>query len=184
MYAPINKKKFDMLLNTAVAASKKAQTLYHECGLFAVYQSIQHGNTTPAYDLVIAMPKSQRREAMILWLEHFSWVRFTKDGSGNVDGVKLHKSKTITVELLDSHMEKIQSIPYYEYSKEAVPEKPVWNFFDKLARLVKDAERHMEKGDGIVDQTDLEAVKKLAIQLGIKHSTNPDDANVVAVVQV
>jgi len=176
-YTQITKAKFSSLLKLAVTSSNKAAAAFHEAGLFAVYQSIAHGNTTPALDLIQAMPKSQRRESMIKWLEDLSWCRFKRDAKGNIEGIKLHKAKTITIELLDSHMEKIMSIPYYEYSKEAKPEKPVWNFFDKLADLIKQAEKHMEKGDNsVIDPTDLDAVKTLAIKLALKHTGNVEHA--------
>ena len=118
-YTQITKAKFSRLLKMAVSSSNKAAAAFHEAGLFAVYQSIAHGNTTPALDLVQVMPKSQRRESMIKWLEDLSWCTFTRGNAGAITGVKLHKRKAIQIELLDSHMEKLMTIPYYEYSKES-----------------------------------------------------------------
>lgn len=165
-YKQITNAKFNSLLKLAVSSSNKAAAAFHEAGLFAVYQSIAHGNTTPALDLVQAMPKSQRREAMIKWLEDLSWCRFKRDAKGNIEGIKLHKAKTIQLELLDSHMEKIMSIPYYEYSKDTpeAPAKPL-DLQAAIVHLLKRVKKAQEDGTEIVHP---ELLEKLNVFDSIK----------------
>lgn len=175
-YKTMSNKKFNGILKSACAASKKAGELWHEAGLFAVYQSIAHGQTTPALDLVRAMPTSQRREAMVKWLEELSWCKFIRGKEGEITGVKCHKSKAIQIELLDTHMAKIEGIRYYEYHKEEKAEKKAWAFYAKLADLIKLAEKHLEKGDGEVDPVELGEAKALAIKLALKRAGNVEQA--------
>ena len=92
----------------------------HESAVFALAQINQHGQTTPANQLLGVMHKADRIEALKTWFRDFGKVNTQKDGTLKyVDAKKiLWEGQPIPV------MEAVEiasSMPYFEYTKEIKP---------------------------------------------------------------
>lgn len=113
----------------------KMDALIHETGVFAVAQANLHGNTTVMNQLVGALNKSARKEALVTWFRDHAKVAQLKTGLLEYrkdrklyNTVPMQDKAEVTIE---QAIENANNIPFWAYTKEA---KPV-SSYDVLSRL-------------------------------------------------
>jgi hypothetical protein len=102
----------------------KQDKLIHETGLYAINQANQHGNTNSMNDLVRALNKSARKEALYAWLrDHAKVVKLTTGLMEYRKDKKLFdKLDGILVEITtEKALELAEFVPFWDYTKEATP---------------------------------------------------------------
>jgi hypothetical protein len=73
---------------------KKLDLLIQTAGVACVYQSIKNGNTTPATDLIAAMPKGSRVKALVAFMVQNGHLKYQVDAkTGKIIDDKVEFSK-------------------------------------------------------------------------------------------
>lgn len=130
-------KQFKSAVKQIKVTGAKLDQLIHEAGVFAVYHSIKDGQITPAIDLVAAMPRSSRKERLIVWLCDFGAIKYNKK-----DGIKYIKGRfEQTEEAAKVQSDIANQIPFWEYGNEENDEADLkaMDFQDKLIALLHQA---------------------------------------------
>lgn len=107
----------------SLANLKKGQKRFadiHEAALFALFQINNHGQTTPANQLVAVLHKGDRVEALKTWFHDFGKCKELKDGT-----IEYVHKREIFIDGEETTPEEAQAaaeaMPYYEYTKETKP---------------------------------------------------------------
>lgn len=101
-------------------AGKKQDTMIHETEMFAIHQANAHGQVTPLNQLLSALNKSARKQALLVHIRDHSKIVVLKTGLVEYrKDKKLYRgTKEITIaEALEFANEK----PFYDYTHESKP---------------------------------------------------------------
>lgn len=131
-------------------AGKKLDTRIHEVGVAGVAHFLQHGDTTLISELVHAMPRSARGNALKFWItKHLKTVKWDAKACGglggykgkmltNEDGLPLHSFAKIHI------IKQAMAMPFYEKEDK---EASVWNEGKNVANFLKVLKGHDKKGE-------------------------------------
>lgn len=140
-FKTMDKTQFNKALTTIGKTQDKLRALLHDCGMYAITQSIQHNNVTPALDLFNKMHESQRKEAMKAWLINFGNIKADAE-----KGLVFTKKKENDPAKLDELLEKADSIPYWELTREQAVEPGAYDLVKELYSVISRAKKYQENG--------------------------------------
>lgn len=89
----------------------------HAAAVSTLYHAEQHGDVTMAARLVLAMPQSSRRKALILWLQAFGPLKVQNGEDGKFAGFTISKGKKARPFDVDGAM----ATPFWDFTKERNP---------------------------------------------------------------
>lgn len=120
------------------SSGAKLNELIHETALMILEHAQKHGDCTPAFQLVLAMPASMRRSMLIQWFATFSPIRIKTDFSGV--GMLKPTSKGYT----DFDIEAASVTPFYVMAEGTPENAPKMLDFMAILNLVKKAVERIE----------------------------------------
>lgn len=144
------------------AAGKNFDSYVHQIAVAIIRHTKEHGNCTRALQLVLAMPKSARRSALITWFRAFSPINVTM--AKDVKDCKVGLLKNDSPRYNAFNVEGAALTPYYEYEKEpgVDTEFTSGEMNDLIERMVKRIMTKLEEGKVAAnDRDNIEA--KLAV---------------------
>lgn len=145
----------------AAKLTKDVQTVAVECAIHAV----EHGNVTPANELVESLGKGMRRASLRAWFEA-NTPMFLPKGKDKF-GFDAGRAKKMKAEGIPALREKLAALPW----EDAKPEAPVVSIFD-----VSDAfDKFMKRMEGMVKDANVtvrnrELLELLGQQAAIYHA--------------
>ena len=148
-------------IKTIVVNAAKLNVLIHETGLLIIGHAIEHGDCSPAKDLVNAMPASMRRTMLKAWFERFSPIRFNmSEGLAVKVGMLKPEAKTYT----PFDVPGGEATPFFQIAEEN-PEKTY--DFAALLKLVERLPALIEKKieGGKVPAEDILSAQAMAVKL-------------------
>lgn len=131
----LNEKQFKSAVSSIKKNSEKLAGTIHACGLYALSQSF-NGNPNQAKELVTALHKSQRAEALKKWLINFGclkWDSLQKQ-------MAYSKKKDFSPDKIDTILADADAHPFYAFSKEIAIDGYEFDFMQHLLRNIKVAE--------------------------------------------
>lgn len=144
-------------LNKAIdsieSRGKKLQQDIHVAALSCLQYAEQHGDVTLMQRLIVALPASTRKNALLAWASDFGKFAVSEDGKSVIYN-KHGKTDLATAE----------ATPFWEYVAE-----PAFKPFDiaaELAKLVKRAEKAAKDARNSLPDEQFRAVRELASKLG------------------
>jgi len=153
MNTPTKKPMTEKGFTTAIKQiTSKANTLaqsVHEAGLFAISQSILHGNNGFAQRLIEALGGKHDHHRVAIWLCHFGKLKIKKGD------IVYRNKQDIKTEMHDVIMAKADSTPYWELT----PAKKLNAKIDLLAML----NSIIHKADKFADR------KQAGEQVSVEH---------------
>lgn len=157
-------------IRTIKVAAERLQTKIQDVALECLAHAAEHGDATLMDALVKALPRGQRVEALVLWVEAHSPIRWTKDEDGERAGVGMLKQSNKKYVAFD--LEAAEATPYYSFTKEN-EKKPLT--LEALLKLIKNVEKRIDKAedDGLIAEgEDVTVMKAYAKALaGIDPAT-------------
>lgn len=158
-----NKKDIIALISEVSATGKKLDGMIWVAAASIVQHIDKHGDVTLAQDLIDAMPKGSRVNALIAYFEKVAKVEYDTDAKA----VKFRRDATTNMELATSKswVEYKPEQPYSGYDLHAVIRKAIMTA-DKALKETKPERKAMVK----VDEDELTALKEFATKLGIDLS--------------
>lgn len=146
----------------SLASIKKGQsrfTMIHEAACFALEQINQHGQTTPANQLLGVMHKADRVEALKTWFKDFGKCKENKDGSMEyshkkdifIEGEKVSNEDALAV---------ATETPYFDLTKEIKPASS-YDVMKGLQAVLKRAKSTSAKGLTVEHVELLDKIKAL-----------------------
>lgn len=132
-------------IKTVITTAGQLQTRIHELSLECIEHAQEHGDVTLIDFLVKELPKGQRVEALKLWVETFTPIRW--NGKDEVGMLKA-EAKTFT----PFAIEKAASEPYYKLTKETIPRElsleALMNIVNGFTKRIDKAEQDGTVKDG------------------------------------
>lgn len=144
-------------LNKAIdsieSRGKKLQDDMHVAALSCLQYAEQHGDVTLMQRLIVALPSSTRKNALLAWASDFGKFAVSEDGKSVVYN-KHGKTDLATA----------TAKPFWDY----VPEQPFkpFDIAAELAKLVKRAEKAAKDERNSLPDDQFRAVRELASKLG------------------
>lgn len=130
---------------TATALETRIHTLAVEC----LEHAQAYGDPSLMFALVTGLPKGQRVEALVLWNDAFSPIRFVKDETGQRVAAKLLKATAKTY--VPFNIEAAKAVSYANFTKENEPKELT---LEALMKIVAGLTNRYKKADeaGLVAQ--------------------------------
>jgi len=118
----LNAAQADKLIVSIKGRGAKLDADIHQAALSVVSHHVEHGDVTLINRLVLAMPKSSRRNALVAWVLHFDARTILNDDKASRDDTPiLHVKSTLPFEL-----ENADATPFWDFkAKEGVA---IWSF--------------------------------------------------------
>lgn len=153
------KQKLIAFLTRVSENAKKLEPQLHEAVMQIARHAEKYGDATPAQMFYNMLPKSQRREAMVIWFNTYTKIRIVKKG----EKVGLSKAPDAIWNL-----EAGNADPFYNLDEKKVG-RPVGEF-DVLAMLTKKVEAYQEKLTELeLCDNDIERAKIVKPGVNIQH---------------
>lgn len=156
----LNKEATDKLIKSIAVRGKKLDADIHQAALSSLAHHAEHGDTTLVNRLVLAMPKSGRRNALMAWCENYgAGLTPNTDKATAKDQPFAHvkgSKKSFDVKAADAK-------PFWEFKPE--PEYVQFDLAAALAMLLRKAENALasEQQDGtLISPEKLAALRALA----------------------
>lgn len=128
-----------------ITTAGQLQTQIHELSLECLEHAEEHGDVTLADLLVKELPKGQRIEALKVWFETFSPIRW--NGKGEVGQLKKEAKNYTPYDL-----EAAGATPYYQLTNEKKPQaltlEQIQNIVNGLTKRIDKAEEEGRIADG------------------------------------
>ena len=143
--------QFKVLVGQIKRLGKLTNDAIQRAAVFAVWQSLEHRNSTPADNLLQAMPAGTRRNSLVLFFERY----------GNLAYMTTKK----TVEFFD--VENMTGVPQPEFDEKTLMATPwhsmikeaditsAWDVKDQLEKLLSKLERAIDHQTREVINADL-----------------------------
>lgn len=149
--APEQTKSASALLRMIVSigkASKALEKRIHEAGIGCLQHAEIYGDCTPMQKLYQALPKSQRREALLDWVHANSPIRIRQEGE------KVGMLKADDKSFTPFNLEAANAVPYWEKDERAMkpmgsidPEKLIQQAIDRLQKRMDDEAEAKKTGE-------------------------------------
>lgn len=158
-------------IKTVIASAGQLQTQIHELGLECLEHAEEHGDVTLADLMVKELPKGQRVEALKVWFETFSPIRW--NGKGEVGQLKKEAKNYTPYDL-----EAAAATPYYSLTQE---KKPQTLSLENLINIVQGLEKRIDKAEengAIADGESVDAMRTYVKNLtSVKLPAKVDNDN-------
>lgn len=137
------------LINKINKASKKLEVMVHEAAMGCLQHAVTFSDAEPARLLFMAMPKSQRREALVDWFHEHSPIRIRQEGE------KVGILKETAKDYTPFNLEAAEATPYWEKSERGMmkpmghidPEKIIQQQIDRITKRMEEEAEAKKAGN-------------------------------------
>tara|TARA_R100000951_G_scaffold105786_1_gene99828 strand:+ start:1250 stop:1792 length:543 start_codon:yes stop_codon:yes gene_type:complete len=123
------------------AQAAKLQDRIHACAVDCLLHAEVHGDARPMKALFNALPKSNRRMALLTWVEGFSPVFIAPDGE--TCGVRV---EGVDKKYIPFNVDAAIATPYWEYTSEEVKLHGAGEYIGKAFAALAAFERDVKEG--------------------------------------
>jgi hypothetical protein len=156
----LNKADADKLISSIAQRGKKLDADIHQAACSALSHHGEHGDTSLINRLILAMPKSGRRSALVAWAVAFDPNLTTNsDKETKADQPLVHVKGT----KLKLDLDKAMDEPFWEFAPEHAYVQ--FDLAAALARIVKQAEKALQTSEqdaALISPEKLAALRTLA----------------------
>ncbi len=149
----LNIKQAKKTIGLIAANGRKLDERIHTVGCSGLYHFQEHQDTTILTDLVKAMPKSSRGNALKYWITQHSNVKWSKKAFGGEGGF-VKDGQEVQVDLAHA-----VEHPFYEKTD---TEQSAFNPDSRVKSFIKAFQKAIEKGE--ITREDFEAYKQQILE--------------------